>query len=164
MNWRKYAWEPLVSPQWAFGANLVPIKHGECCFNTGNYGSIQATKLCITLTTDFALDMVSIAVETKKEIMRKRGNFGIDVQEEIQLEHQTSIAYPDNDGIPVAASRVQSELEVATKKNFPEGSSALSEPLEERQMLIKQMQNAVNLGLVFAASLTPAGTHATIFV
>ena len=78
LNWRKYAWEPLVSPQWAFGANLVPIKHGECCFNTGNYASIQATKLCITLTTDFALDMVSIALETKKEIMRKRDNFGID--------------------------------------------------------------------------------------
>ena len=164
LNWRKYAWEPLVSPQWAFGANLVPIKHGECCFNTGNYGSIQATKLCITLTTDFALDMVSIAVETKKEIMRKRGHFGIDVQEEIQLEHQTSIAYPDNDGIPVAASRVQSELEVATKKNFPEGSSALSEPLEERQMLIKQMQNRSKSrdSVLRCFSNTGLSTHATL--
>jgi hypothetical protein len=27
LNWRKYAWEPVVSPQWIFGANLVPIKH-----------------------------------------------------------------------------------------------------------------------------------------
>ena len=140
LNWRKYAWEPLVSPQWVFGANLVPIKHGERCFNTGNYASVQATKLYVTLTTDFARDMVSIAVETKKEIMRKRANFDAEADGENQLDNQSSIAYPDDEAIPSGTSRVMSELEIATKELFPDQGSALSESWGEKGMLIKRMQ------------------------
>ena len=164
LNWRKYAWEPLVSPQWVFGANLVPIKHGERCFSTGNYASIQATKLCITLTTDFALDMVSIALETKKEIMRKRDNFDTDAEGEIQLDHQSSIAYPDNDGFSPATSHVVSELEVATKELFPDRSSALSESWKEKRMLIKHAQKRSKSrdSVLRCFSNTGLTTHATL--
>ena len=55
-------------------------------------------------------------------------------------------------------------MEVATKKNFPEGSSALSEPLEERQMLIKQMQNRSKSrdSVLRCFSNTGLSTHATL--
>jgi len=166
LNWRKYAWEPVVSPQWIFGANLVPIKHGECSFATGNYLSLQATKLCITLTTAFASDIVSIAVEAQKEIMKERGN---NRKQERKLKKLSTIVYQDDNNIflterknslMVKGSETDYELEMVSKEHLPrEKESSLA--WKERQIFFEQIQKSRD-AVLRCFSNTGLTSHATL--